>query len=71
MEWRQGQLLALYEIQKSADYRVVALMTTMTQDYDRISMHGVRRVLLESRTSRYIVINSSLGTTCVESILCG
>ncbi len=49
MSWSGGKdsCLALYEIQKSTDYRVAALLTTMTRDYDRISMHGVRRVLLE------------------------
>jgi uncharacterized protein (TIGR00290 family) len=28
---------------------VAALLTTITRDYDRISMHGVRRVLLEQQ----------------------
>jgi uncharacterized protein (TIGR00290 family) len=39
--------LALYEIQKAKDYEVAALLTTVTRDYERISMHGVRRALLE------------------------
>lgn len=39
--------MALYEIQKSKGYEVAALLTTVTQDYDRVSMHGLRRVLLE------------------------
>jgi uncharacterized protein (TIGR00290 family) len=30
---------------------VAALLTTITRDYDRISMHGVRRVLLEKQAS--------------------
>jgi uncharacterized protein (TIGR00290 family) len=49
MCWSGGKdsCLALYEIQKSTDYRVAALLTTITRDYDRISMHGVRSVLLE------------------------
>jgi diphthamide synthase (EF-2-diphthine--ammonia ligase) len=48
MSWSGGKdsCLALYEIQKARDYRVAALLTTVTRDYDRISMHGVRRVLL-------------------------
>ena len=33
------------------NYRVAALLTTLTRDYDRISMHGVRRVLLEKQAS--------------------
>jgi len=53
MSWSGGKdsCLALYEIQKSTDYRVAALLTTVTRDYDRISMHGVRRVLLERQVA--------------------
>src|SRR5216683_1014203 len=53
MSWSGGKdsCLALYEIQKSTDYRVAALLTTVTRDYDRISMHGVRRVLLERQAA--------------------
>jgi uncharacterized protein (TIGR00290 family) len=49
MSWSGGKdsCLALYEIQKSSDYRVAALLTTITREYDCISMHGVRRALLE------------------------
>jgi uncharacterized protein (TIGR00290 family) len=47
--WSGGKdsALALYEIKKNKEYEVVALLTTVTEDYDRISMHGVRRSLLE------------------------
>lgn len=41
--------MALYEVLKSRTYDVKALLTTVTQDYDRVSMHGVRRVLLEQQ----------------------
>ena len=49
MSWSGGKdsALALYEIQRSGKYEVVSLLTTINEDYDRISMHGVRRVLLE------------------------
>ena len=43
--------MALYEVLKSRKYDVAALLTTVTQDYDRISMHGVRRVLLEQQAA--------------------
>ena len=45
--WSGGKdsCLALYEIQKSR--RVAGLLTTLTRDFDRISMHGVRRELLK------------------------
>lgn len=49
--WSGGKdsALALYEIQKTGKYQIAALLTTVTQDYDRVSMHGVRRVLLEQQ----------------------
>lgn len=53
ISWSGGKdsCLALYEIQKAQNYRVAALLTTLTHDYDRISMHGVRRVLLERQAA--------------------
>jgi uncharacterized protein (TIGR00290 family) len=49
VSWSGGKdsCMALREIQRSSDLRVAALLTTITRDYDRISMHGVRRILLE------------------------
>ena len=46
--WSGGKdsALALREILADARYRVAALLTTVTAQYDRISMHGVRRTLL-------------------------
>jgi len=50
--WSGGKdsALALYEICKTGKYEISALLTTLTEDYDRISMQGVRRVLLEKQT---------------------
>jgi uncharacterized protein (TIGR00290 family) len=49
MSWSGGKdsALALQELQRAGGYQVAALLTTVTEVYDRISMHGVRRVLLE------------------------
>ena len=51
MAWSGGKdsTLALHEILKSNAYHVVALLTTVTRDYDRVSMHGIRQVLLEQQ----------------------
>jgi uncharacterized protein (TIGR00290 family) len=53
MSWSGGKdsCLALCEIQKSSSYRVAVLLTTITREYDRISMHGVRRLLLERQAA--------------------
>jgi uncharacterized protein (TIGR00290 family) len=47
--WSGGKdsALTLYEIEKS--HEVAALLTTVTEDYERISMHGVRVALLEKQ----------------------
>jgi uncharacterized protein (TIGR00290 family) len=49
VSWSGGKdsALALSEILKDGRYEVAALLTTVTMDFDRISMHGVRRALLE------------------------
>ena len=41
--------MSLYELRRNKQYEVVGLLTTVTSDYDRISMHGVRRILLEQQ----------------------
>jgi uncharacterized protein (TIGR00290 family) len=53
ISWSGGKdsCVALHEIQRAQNYRVAALLTTVTRDYDRISMHGVRRVLLEKQAA--------------------
>jgi len=49
--WSGGKdsAMALHEVLANRQYQVVALLTTVTEDYDRISMHGVRRILLEQQ----------------------
>jgi uncharacterized protein (TIGR00290 family) len=46
--WSGGKdsALALGEILRDHRWRVAALLTTVTAEYDRVSMHGVRRALL-------------------------
>ena len=41
--------MALYEIQKSQKYEILSLLTTITNDYDRVSLHGVPRTLVEQQ----------------------
>jgi uncharacterized protein (TIGR00290 family) len=53
VSWSGGKdsALALHEILRDPEYRVSALMTTVTENYDRVSMHGVRSVLLERQAA--------------------
>ena len=49
--WSGGKdsALSLYEILRSGKYEIVSLLTTITEDYDRVSLHGVRRTLVEQQ----------------------
>lgn len=47
--WSSGKdsALTLYKIKNCPDYEIVALLTTVTGDYNRVSMHGIRNALLK------------------------
>ena len=51
MAWSGGKdsALALYEVLHSGSYEVLELLTTVTKDNSRISIHDVQRVLLEQQ----------------------
>ena len=53
LAWSGGKdsTLALAAIRADPRYRLVALLTTVTREYDRISIHGVRRAVLEAQTT--------------------
>jgi uncharacterized protein (TIGR00290 family) len=47
--WSGGKdsAMALHMLLKKNEFHIAALLTTVTEGYERISMHGVRRELLE------------------------
>ena len=49
--WSGGKdsALALHTLLQQNNVRIAALLTTVTEGYDRISMHGVRRELLQQQ----------------------
>lgn len=53
LAWSGGKdsSLALARVQRDPAYRVCALVTAVTTDYDRISIHGVRRDLLDRQAT--------------------
>jgi uncharacterized protein (TIGR00290 family) len=63
VSWSGGKdsALALHQILEATQYQVSALLTTVTEDYGRISMHGVRRILLRRQAD-------SLGL-CLEEVV--
>lgn len=61
LAWSGGKdsALALAALRDNAELEVVALVTTMTHDHDRVSIHGVRRAVLEAQVA-------ALGIALVE-----
>lgn len=53
LSWSGGKdsAMAAYHLIASQKYEIAALLTTVTEDYDRISMHGVRRELLRRQAA--------------------
>lgn len=51
MNWSGGKdsALALYHAQRQPELEVAALFTSVNAAFDRVSMHGVRRALLEQQ----------------------
>ncbi|MCE3258895.1 MAG: ATP-binding protein [Bacteroidetes bacterium] len=47
--WSGGKdsALALYELKQNPDYEITSLLTSVSSQYQRISMHGVRSELLD------------------------
>jgi len=53
LSWSGGKdsALAYAALLADADVRVVGLLTSVTRGYDRVSIHGVRRTLLEAQAA--------------------
>ncbi len=53
MSWSSGKdsAMALYRILKSKKFNVLTLLTTVNEDYERVSMHGVREELLQRQAN--------------------
>jgi len=51
LAWSSGKdsAFTLHHLRSDNQYQAVALLTTLTADYERISMHGVRRSLVEKQ----------------------
>ena len=53
MSWSSGKdsALALHEVRAAAGLDVEGLLTTVNASFDRVAMHGVRRMLLEAQAA--------------------
>ena len=54
LSWSGGKdsALALDALSRDPEVEVVGLLTSVTRTYDRISVHGVRRSMLEAQVHR-------------------
>ncbi|MGI0131126.1 MAG: ATP-binding protein [Thermoplasmata archaeon] len=51
VSWSSGKdsAYALHEVRRTGDVEVVGLLTTVTEPYSRVSMHGVRESVLDAQ----------------------
>lgn len=72
LAWSGGKdsALALYELTRQESIEIVALLTTVTEGYDRISMHGVRRELLaeQAKALGYPLDEVSIPQQCTNEM---
>lgn len=70
LSWSGGKdsALALSALRADPRYELVALMTSVTREYDRISIHGVRRALLDAQVQAIglPLVEVSLGATATN-----
>jgi uncharacterized protein (TIGR00290 family) len=76
MSWSSGKdsAMALHEIQKTKEFEVVALLTAVSQQFRRISHHGVREELLDAQAEaigiplKKVHLPSQNSHPCVDNI---
>lgn len=70
ISWSGGKdsALALAALAGAPDVEIIGLLTSVTRGYDRVSIHGVRRVLLEAqaRALRMPLIEIPLDPECTN-----
>lgn len=64
LSWSGGKdsALALHALLGSATIEIAGLLTTITEDYQRVSMHGIRRILVRRQAE-------SIGLPLVEVLI--
>lgn len=70
LSWSGGKdsALALDALSRDPEVEVVGLLTSVTRTYDRISVHGVRRAMLEAQVERLglPLVEISLDPSCTN-----
>jgi uncharacterized protein (TIGR00290 family) len=76
MSWSGGKdsAMALQELLRSTEYEVIELMTSVSEEFRRISHHGVREELLEAQAAaiglplKKVYLPSGNGAGCTNEI---
>jgi uncharacterized protein (TIGR00290 family) len=76
MSWSGGKdsALALYELRRDPRFEVVALLTTVSEEFRRVSHHGVREELLEAQANAIglpltkVYLPSGKATPCTNEV---
>ncbi|HET7584090.1 MAG TPA: hypothetical protein VFK13_04240 [Gemmatimonadaceae bacterium] len=72
LAWSGGKdsTLALAELRARGDTDIVALLTTITADYDRVSVHGVRRSLLRAQAAALALplVEAEIPAACTNAV---
>jgi uncharacterized protein (TIGR00290 family) len=76
LSWSGGKdsAAALWELQKGGEYEAVALLTSISQEYRRISHHGVREELLDRQAEcigiplEKVYLPSNNGQPCTNDV---
>src|SRR5437879_176725 len=76
MSWSGGKdsVMALHELLRTADYEVVELMATVSEEYRRVSHHGVREELLDAQAAtigiplKKVYLPSGQGAGCTNDV---
>lgn len=72
LSWSGGKdsALALWVLREELGIEPVALLTTVTEDFDRVSMHGVRRELVRAQAEavRLPLVEIGIPAACVNEV---
>lgn len=72
LSWSSGKdsALALWALQRDPDVEVEALLTTVTEEFERVSMHGVRSELLDRQAAllELPVVRVSIPSDCPNEV---
>lgn len=72
LSWSGGKdsALALWALRVESGIEPIALLTTVTEDYDRVSMHGVRRKLVQvqAEAAKLPLVEVDIPAACANDV---